>query len=175
VVAFATGCGGEGGDGGNQAVDVKFTRTDGSLAPFPRAVRAWCGPYDEDNRDIEAVNVLAGEAPRDGSPDAYWIVTAVRGDVERDPVTTFPNSFVLSEPRGAGLFAYDGDDRGNELSSADEESKGTMRIELEGCDPGDTVRVEFEDVTLGSEYSDLPPISVEGAVTAEIGDAPDLS
>ena len=30
---------------------------------------------------------------------------------------------------------------------------------------------DFEDVTLGSEYSDLQPISVEGAVTAEIGDA----
>ncbi len=99
----------------------------------------------------------------------------MQADIERDPVTTFPNSFVFSEPRGAGLFAYDGDDRGNELSSADEESKGTMRTELEGCEPGDTVRVEFDDVVLGSEYFDLPPISVEGAVTAEIGDAPDSS
>jgi hypothetical protein len=174
VVALASGCGGGGGDGGSQSVDVKFTRTDGSVATFPQAVQAWCGPYDEDNRDIEAVNVLAGEFPRDDS-DAYWIVTAVRADVERDPVTTFPNSFVFSEPRGAGLFAYDVDDRGNELSSADEESKGTMRIELEGCEPGDQVRVEFEEVVLGSEYSDLPTISVEGAVTAEIGDAPESS
>ncbi len=138
VVAMVAGCGGEGGDADGQSVDVMFTRTDGSQARFPDTVRAWCGPYDEDNRDIEAVNVLAGEAPRDESPDAYWIVTAVRADIERDPVTTFPNSFVFSEPRGAGLFAYDGDDRGNELSSADEESKGTMRIELEGCEPGDT-------------------------------------
>ena len=74
-------------------------------------MRAWCGPYDEDNRDIEAVNVLAGEPPRDKSPDAYWIVTAVRADIERDPVTMFPDSFVFSEPRGAGLFAYDADHR----------------------------------------------------------------
>ena len=31
-----------------------------------------------------------------------------------------------------------------------------------------SVRVEFEEVVLGSEYFDLPTISVEGAVTAEI-------
>ena len=172
MVALASGCSGGGGDDARQSVDVKFTRTDGSLATFPDTVRAWCGPYDEDNRDIEAVNVLAGEPPRDKSPDAYWIVTAVRADIERDPATTFPDSFVFSEPRGAGLFAYDVDDRENELSSADEESRGTIRVELAGCEPGDTVRVEFDKVTLGSEYSDLPPISVEGAVTAEIGDAP---
>ena len=171
---MVAGCGGEGGDADGQSVDVMFTRTDGSQARFPDTVRAWCGPYDEDNRDIEAVNVMAGEVPRDDS-DAYWIVTAVRADIERDPVTTFPNSFVFSEPRGAGLFAYDVDDRGNELSSADEESKGTMRIELEGCEPGDQVRVKVDGVVLGSEYSDLPTISVEGAVTAEIGDAPDSS
>ena len=47
-----------------------------------------------------------------------------------------------------------------------------MRIELDGCEPGHTVGLLFDRVTLGSEYSDLPPISVEGAVTAEIGDAP---
>ena len=166
-MAFATGCGG-GGDADAQSVDVTFTRADGTQATFPDTVRAWCGPYDEDNRDIEAVNVRAGELPRDQSPVAYWIVTAVRADIERDPVTNFPNSFVFSEPRGAGLFAYDADDRGNELSSADEESKGTMRIELDGCEPGDTVRVVFEDVTLGSEYFDLPSISVDGSVLAEI-------
>jgi hypothetical protein len=34
------------------------------------------------------------------------------------------------------------------------------------------VRVTIEDVVLGSEYSDLPSISVEGSVLAEIGDAP---
>ena len=50
-----------------------------------------------------------------------------------------------------------------------------MRIELDGCEPGDTVRVTFDDVVLGSEYHDLPPVSVEGSVVAEIGDAPDRS
>jgi hypothetical protein len=165
-VAAAGGC-----DGGATAVDVEFTRADGSLATFPQTVRAWCGPYDEDNSDIEAMHVLAADLPYE-SPSAYWMVSAVRADVERDPVTIFPNSFVFSEPRGAGLFAYDTEDRENELSSADEESEGTMRIELEGCEPGDTAHVTFDDVVLGSEYSDLPSMSVEGSVVAEIGAAP---
>jgi hypothetical protein len=172
-VAAAAAAGGCGGDG-TQTVDVDFTRADGSLATFPQTVRAWCGPYDEDNSDTDAVHILAAELPYE-SPAAYWIVSAVRADIERKPVTTFPDSFVFSEPRGAGLFALDADDRGNELSSADEESEGTMRVELEGCEPGDTVRVTFDDVVLGSEYHDLPPISVAGAAVAEIGDAPDRS
>jgi hypothetical protein len=129
-------------------------------------VRAWCAPFDDDNSHRHAVHILAGELPHEESPPAYWILRAVQADVERNPVTTLPNSFVFTEARGASFFALD--DTGNELSSADEDSEGTMRIELEGCEPGDTVRVEFEDVTLGSEYSDLPAISVEGSVLAEI-------
>jgi hypothetical protein len=138
-------------------------------------VRVWCGPYDDENRDTDAVHILAGKVPRDESPPTYWIVSAVRADVERNPVTTLPNSFVYTKPRGAAFFALDAEDRENELSSADEESRGTMRIELEGCEPGDTVRVKFEDVVLGSEYADLPPLSVAGSLVAEISDAPDRS
>ena len=168
-MAFAAVAGGCGG-GATESVDVEFTRADGSLATFPQTVRTWCGPYDDENSDTEAVHLLAAELPYK-SPAAYWIVSAVRAD-ERDPVTTFPNSFVFSEPRGAGLFAYDTEDRENELSSADEESKGAIRVELDGCNRGETVRVQFEDLVLGSEYHDLPPMSVEGSVVGEIGDAP---
>jgi hypothetical protein len=136
-------------------------------------VRAWCAPFDENNSHRDAVHVLAGELPRDDSSSAYWILSAVRADVERDPVTTLPNSSVYTKARGASFFALDA--TGNELSSADEESEGTIRIELEGCESGDTVRVDFHAVVLGSEYSDLRPIGVEGSVLAEIGDAPDRS
>ena len=66
------------------------------------------------------------------------------------------------------MFGVDAERRNNELSSATEESKGAIRVEVDGCDPGDTVRVEFQDVVLGSEYSDLPSVSVEGSVVAEI-------
>ena len=175
MVALAAGCGGGGGDGGSQSVDVEFTRTDGSVATFPQTVRAWCGPYDDDNPDIEAVHVLAGELPRDESPTAYWIVTAVRADVERDPVTTLPNSFVFTEPRGAASFAYDVEDRGNELSSADEESKGTMRVELDGCEPGDTVRVDVRGRRTRQRVLRPAADLGRGRRTAEIGDAPESS
>ena len=64
-------------------------------------------------------------------------------------------------------------DRENELSSAEEESSGTIRVELDGCDRGDTVRIDFEDVVLSSELHDLPSVSVEGSAAAEIGEAPE--
>ena len=156
------GCGGDGG----QSVDVEFTRTDGSILTFPQTVRAWCGPYDDENRNTEAVHVLAGELPRGESPAAFFMVRAVRADVHA--VTTLPNDFVYTEPEGADLFALDAERRNNELSSATEESKGAIQVELDGCDPGDNVRVTFEDVVLGSEYHDLPTVSVEGSVVAEI-------
>jgi hypothetical protein len=138
-------------------------------------VRAWCGPYDDENDDTEAVHIRVGELPRGDSPSAYWLLRAVRTDVERDPVTTLPNDFVFTEPRGVALFVFDVEASRNELSSAEEESKGAIRVELAGCELGDTVRVEFDDVVLGSEYFDLPTISVEGSVRAEIGGAPDRS
>ena len=116
--------------------------------------------------------MLAGTQPVGESPGPYWIVDAVRADVERDPVTTLPNSFDYAKPRGAALFVFAAKDRENELSSADEESSGAMKVEYEGCDAGDTVTVTFDDVELGSEYHDLPPLSVSGTVVADIGQRP---
>ncbi len=169
LLAAAAGCGG--GDSGSRA-DVEFTRANGSVAYLPTTVRAWCGPFDEDNADDEGVHVLAGERPGDELPGPYWIVDAVRADIERDPVTSLPNSFSYAKPRGAALFVFDAEDRENELSSADEESSGTIKVESEGCDAGDSVIVEFDDIELGSEYHDLPPLSVSGEVAAEIGERP---
>jgi hypothetical protein len=77
-----------------------------------------------------------------------------------------PGSSCASD--GASLFAYDPEDRENELSSAVEGARGTIGVELDGCDVGDTVRVTFDEVVLGSEYFDLPSVSVEGSVAAEI-------
>jgi hypothetical protein len=162
LVLFAAGC------GGGSAPDVKFTRADGSVAEFPTTLRAWCGPFDEDNEDVEAVHVLAG----DPAPASYWILDAVRADIAADAATTLPNDFVYTEPEGASLFAFDVDDRENELSSATEESTGTIRVKSEGCEPGAAVIVELDDVVLGSEYSDLPKMSVSGMAEAEIGDPP---
>ena len=167
---MAAGCGGSTGSSGTQSVDVEFTRADGSLAAFPETVNAWCAPFDESNRTATRSTFWpASFRARNPLPRSGCCVRS-RQIVERNPVTTLPNNFVYTEARGASFFALD--DTGNELSSADEESKGTIRVELEGCEEGDTVRVELEDVVLGSEYHDLPSVSVEGSLLAEIGDAP---
>jgi hypothetical protein len=169
VLSAASGCGG--GEVG-AAGGVEFTREDGSSASFPESVRAWCGPFDEDSPDVEAVHILAGERPESEPADPFWMLLAARADVAREP-TTLPNDFVFTEPRGAALFALDDAEHdNNELSSATEESSGTIDVELSGCEPGDTVLVTFDGVTLGSEYSDLPTMAVEGSVEAEIGTAP---
>ena len=177
VAAFAGGCGGgnEGDSGEPRAsLSVQFTRADGSVAHFPEAVRAWCGAFDEDNRDVEGVHVLAGEFPPGGEDaEPFWIVRAVRADVERDDETQLPNDYVYTEPRGADLFALDDAAHAhNELSSASERSAGTIRVQLSGCERGDTVELSFDDVTLGSEYGDQPSLSVDGRVVASVGDPP---
>jgi hypothetical protein len=165
LVAFAlVGC----GDPTHESVE--FTRADGSVAEFPTTLRAWCGPFDDENEDVEAVHVFAGELPRDESPASFWVVDAVRADVGR--ATSLPNDFVYTEPEGASLFAFDVEDRENELSSTTEESRGTIRVESGGCEPGDSLTVGFDDVVLGSEYSDLPTMSVSGSAEAEIGEPP---
>jgi hypothetical protein len=173
TVAFLfvlAGC--SGGGGGGSRNDVAFTRADGSSAQFPAEVRAWCGEFDEDNVDVEGVHLLAADGARGESPGPYWIVDAVRADIEGDPSTSLPNSFTYTEPRDTALFVFDKQDRGNELSSADEESSGTITVDAEGCDAGESVTVEFDDIELGSEYHDLPPLSVSGKVVAEIGEPP---
>jgi hypothetical protein len=167
VAVAIAGCGGT-----SSRSDVEFTRADGSTPQFPTAVRAWCGPFDDEAPEVEAVHVYAGELPRQEPLGAFWTVQAVRDDIARDPVTVLPNGFVSTEPRGASVFAFDPEDRENELSSAEEESSGTIRVES-SCGVDDSVRVEFDDVVLGSEYHDLPTMSVAGTVVAEIGESPD--
>ena len=165
-VLTAAGCGGEGREP-RASVDVTVTRADGTAVDVPKSVRAWCGPFDDDNADVEAVHVMAGKRDPHRS---FWQLDAVRSDVERNPVTTLPNDFVFTEPRGASLFAYDNVPRGNELSSAEEESSGSIRVELDGCEPGDTVRLTFDDVVVGSELHDLGSLSFDGNVVAVISD-----
>jgi hypothetical protein len=171
AMGVAGGCGGSSGSG-EEAVDLEFVRADGSVATFPETVRAWCAPFDDDNPDAEAVHVFAGELSRSEPAEPFWMLSAVRADAEREP-TTLPNDFAYTAPRGATLFALDrAEHASNELSSAEEESSGTIRVQLTGCEPGSTVRVEFEHVTLGSEFHDSPTVSVDGVAEAEIGSPP---
>jgi hypothetical protein len=167
TAAVAGGCGHNEGLRAGASVDLTITRADGTAVASPNPLHAWCGPFDEDNADTEAVHVMAGKLDPHSS---FWQMDAVRADVERDPVTTLPNSFVFTEPRRASLFAYDNKPRGNELSSAEEESSGTIRVDLAGCDVGGTVRLKFDHVVLGSELHDLGSLSFNGEVTAVISD-----
>lgn len=172
AVAIAGGCG-RAGDG-EENVDLEFTRQDGSGASFPESVRAWCAPFDEDNPDVEAVHAMAGEQPVEEPAEPFWMMRAVLADVEREPTTALPTDFVFTEPRGASFFALDDAEHdNNELSSADEESSGTIRVELDGCEPGDTLTLTFGQVALGSELHLLPTMSVEGKVVATIGEPPE--
>jgi hypothetical protein len=166
TIALTGGCGGERSEA-RPSVDVTVTRGGGAVVEFPQSVRAWCGPFDEENADVEAVHVMAG---KHDLRTRFWRLTAVRSDVEDNPVTTLPNSFVFTEARGAALFAYDNVPGGNELSSAEEESSGRIRVELSGCEPRDTVRLTFDDVELGSELHDLPSLSFDGDVVAVVSD-----
>jgi hypothetical protein len=173
VAGIAGGCGGSGQSGGEAAADIAFLRADGSAASFPGTLRAWCAPFDEDNPDVESVHVLAGEQPRTEPTDPYWTLSAVRADLAQSPTTTLPHDFTYTEPRGAALFVLDDvEHHSNELSSAAEESTGTIRVDVSGCEPGDTVRLTFEQVTLGSEYFDAPTVSVDGSAEVEISSAP---
>ena len=136
AVAAAVAAGGCGGGEATAAAVCRppvHARATAPLAVFPQTVRALVRAVRRDsNSHRHAVHVLAGELPSEESPPAYWILRAVQADVESDPVTTLPNDFVYTEARGASFFALD--NRGNEVSSADEESEGAIRVELEGCD-----------------------------------------
>jgi hypothetical protein len=168
TLGLAAGCGDERSEP-KASVDLTVTRADGTTVAMPQAVRAWCGSFDEDNPDVDAVRVMAGSR---GGKEPLWELAAVRADVEQDPVTHLPNSFVFTEPRKAFLFAFDNVPRGNELSSAEEESSGTIRVELDGCESGDEVRLTFDKVVLGSELHDLGSLSFSGNVAVPISDPP---
>lgn len=168
TIGLTAGCGGE-RPVAKSSVDLTITRADGTTVGLPPDMRAWCGSFDEDNAGVNAVRVMAGKR---GGHEPFWELAAVRADVERDPVTRLPNSFVFTEPRGASLFAFDNEPRGNELSSAEEESSGAIRVELEGCKRGDEVRLRFDDVVLGSELHDLGSLSFDGTVVAAISEPP---
>jgi hypothetical protein len=168
TIGLTAGCGGD-PSVTKPSVDLTITRADGTTVAVPPNVRAWCGPYDEDNAGVEALRVMAGNR---GEQKPFWELAAVRADVERDPVTRLPNSFVFTEPRQTSLFAVDNVPRGNELSSAEEESSGAIRVELDGCERGDEVRLTFDKVVLASELHDLGSLSFDGEVVVPISEAP---
>jgi hypothetical protein len=134
-----------------------FTRTDGSLVEYPFDVRIWCGHW-EPNVPVRTLHVRIGWS----RPTSRWSLSAVVGDVRRRPVVRLPRIFVWNEPKGALLFATDGQ---NELSSAEEEASGRIRFDRVRCGRRLAVRFRIRAV-LGSEFFDGKPLSVRGSFRA---------
>jgi hypothetical protein len=137
---------------------VTLTRPDGTRVQPARDVRVFCGPW-EDGVPVPAIHV------RVGTGKAAWTLSAVLADVRRRPVVRLPNDFVFDHPRGALLFAVDG---ANELSSAEEEARGTIRFGRVRC--GARPRIAFTvRGRLGSEFFDGAPLTVRGRFVARGG------
>jgi hypothetical protein len=130
-----------------------FTRTDGSLVEYPFAVRVWCGHW-EPHVPVRTLHLRIGWS----RPTSHWSLSAVVADVRRRPVVRLPRMFVWNAPKGALLFATDGQ---NELSSAEEEASGRIRFDRVRCGRHLAVRFRIRAV-LGSEFLDGEPLSVRG-------------
>lgn len=143
------------GDAGDLPV---FARQDSSVIQFPTSARVyvWCGPWEEDNVLTPALHVFHGSVTEMDRPG--WDLRAVYGDFASGDTLRFPSSFVWDQPDSAHLFLFDPP---NELSTGEAEAGGYIVFRQLPC-PGSGA-VEFEiDAILGSEYGDLPTVSVRG-------------
>ena len=86
--------------------------------------------------------------------------------MERSPTIKLPDE---GEALHAALFVYDSETP-NELSSSEEDAKGTIEVEEWSCEKGDTVRISV-DATLDGELFETPTATVKGEVETVIGDA----
>jgi hypothetical protein len=127
--------------------------------PFAQSLRVWCGPWD---RDVPRRALHVRVDAREGS---FWRLRVAVADVRKRPVVRLPNSFLWNEPRGALLFALDGD---NELSSAEEEARGRISFGKVRCGHRLAVRFRVRAV-LGSELFAGDPLRVRGAFRASTG------
>ena len=156
LALLLSGCGGGNDDGAASDPDanvLEVTRNDGSRVEFSGTVRAWC----EKGR----VFVLGGRFPEEDEehPPAFWYLSAAEGQE------------TIELPAENLLFVFDSavGSSGNELSSNEEESSGSVTFREWSCEQGDTVRVDV-DATLDSEFHNAPSVDANGQVEAVIGD-----
>jgi hypothetical protein len=129
------------------------TREDGSS--FDGAdLSVSCGSDDQ----FPGEDALIVESAR--TADQGMRVTRVPALV--DGITEFE---LPASATGAGvvLFVYDLE-TGNEASSQEEDSSGSITIEAASCDPAPLIEMRF-DVALGSELHDLDPLDVLGELS----------
>jgi len=138
-----------------------FTREDASEVEFPAAAKAyvWCGPWENDV-PVFSLHVWFGSP---GDP-VGWELQGVVGDIEIGDTLRFPNSFIWNQPDGVLLFLLDPP---NELATSMEESGGFMVFHRLPCSSGSTVDFSI-DAVMGSEFGDMPPVTVRGRFTAQV-------
>jgi hypothetical protein len=174
LVLLAAGCGFGDGSPGKEGHSLRVTREDGSQLKLPEEVHAWCGPgpfaKQEGASKGRELWVVGGELPTEEEgvePVTFWVFSWPTKGIERSPRLELPSE--TEAPGGhAALFVYDSKTP-NELSSAEEDAKGTIVVEKWGCEKSDTVRISV-NATLYGELFQTPSATVKGEIEASIGD-----
>jgi hypothetical protein len=138
-----------------------FTREDNSEIEFtaPVKVYVWCGPWENDLVLDTTLHVwFVSSASENG-----WVLKAVVGDIEIGDTLFFPNYFIWDQPDSVHMFLLDPP---NELATDTEESSGFIVFHSLPCPYGRNVDFSI-DAVIGSEYSDMPSVTVRGRFTAE--------
>ena len=163
AVLFTAGCGSSepAGPSGTHN-DLVFERENGSVITFADETTVWCGAWETGEVPVASVHVLVGGVP------SGWKVTAVRADVVIGEPIAFPNTFIWDDPRGADMFILDPP---NELSTQSSDSSGRITFTELDCSIGGTVAFTI-DAIVGSEFGDLPPVSVAGSFSGRVGQPP---
>lgn len=139
-------------------------RSDGSTITAPKRILAWCRPPEGQSVDApDELQVLGGEFPAEHDPKTYWLFSRKVPSIEKQPTLELPDETAAQ----AAFFLFDSE-KHNELSSGEEDAKGSISVVEWGCDHGDAVRIEVAAV-LGSELHGLPSARVEGRIRAVIG------
>ncbi len=163
LILMLVGCGDDGtvNPSGGKDNQLVFTREDGSEIEFTATAKAyvWCGPWENDLVLDTSLHVWFGSSASVNG----WVLKAVVGDIEIGDTLRFPNYFIWDQPDSVHMFLLDPP---NELATNTEESSGFIVFHSLPCPDGRTVDFSI-DAVIGSEYGDMPSVTVRGRFTAE--------
>jgi hypothetical protein len=167
LVLMLAGCGDDGTvkPSGGPNHPLVFTREDGSEVTFSAAAETfvWCGPWEHDLVPVPSLHVWFGN-PENPEQPGGWSLEAVVGDIEIGDTLRFPNYFIWDQPDSVRLSLMDPP---NELTTATEESGGFIVFHRLPCPSGTTVDFSI-DAVIGSEFSDMPRVTVRGRFIAQV-------
>jgi len=136
-------------------------RENGSEIEFGENATAyvWCGEWESEVVQDYSLHVWFGSLGSSGG----WVLKAVVADLTIGDTLRFPNHFIWDHPDSVHIFLYDPP---NELATNTEESSGYIVFHSLPCPGGGNVDFTI-DAVLGSEYGDMPWVSILGRFTAE--------